>query len=385
MPRVQQLVAPVDIGLAGLRKAAPVGQDLDVFVGFAAGGDLVAHEPHGVVNLAHVVAVVVVGSVAVAEGEALVDSVVHHQEEVVVVFRILVDVAVQRKGVEHVFDVVEAQFAFRAVALVVREQRCAEYASVGGAADFCFLIGRQCARDDRAVDVVGARHVGRDDAFDARLHGVELGFLRRGDLAQRLFVGILFPLPEAGPVPQFALEVAVVVGNLLVGGDLVVEFDFGEGQAVEEQLPAFDSGGRRNDEPRNLLRGVVARHVVVLDPAGAPAREVHVEIEPVGDFAGGRLERETHVGVDGFGVVDPEHDACAFDAHRAHQLSEIVVTKRRRGAPRPAQRMGSVLVAEAAEFGCAVFAAYESFGNFRFKADFSIYRCCGVLTPKSGE
>ena len=43
----------------------------------------------------------VVGSVAVAEGEALVDGVVHHQKEIVVVFRIVVDMAVQREGVEH--------------------------------------------------------------------------------------------------------------------------------------------------------------------------------------------------------------------------------------------------------------------------------------------
>lgn len=44
-------------------------------------------------------------------------------------------------------------------------------------------------------------------------------------------------------MPQFAREIAVVAGNLLVGGDLVVELDLGEGQAVEEQFAAFDPGG----------------------------------------------------------------------------------------------------------------------------------------------
>ena len=385
VPRVEQLVAAVDVGFAGLRQAAPVGQHLDVFVGLAACGDLVAHEPHGVVDLAYVVAVVVVGSVAVAEGEALVDGVVHHQKEIVVVFRIVVDMAVQREGVEHVLDVVQAQFAFRAVALVVREQRGADDPAVVGAADRGLFEGRPGARDDRAVDVVGARHVGRDDAFDARFHGVELGLFRGRDVAQRLFVFVLLPLPEARPVPQFAREIAVVAGNLLVGGDLVVELDLGEGQAVEEQLAAFDPGGRRDRQPGYLLRGVVARHVVVLDPAGAPAREIHVEIEPVGDFAGGRLEREPHVGVDGPGVVDPEHDARALDPQRAHQLSEVVEAERRRRAPRPAQRTAPVLVVEAAQFGRAVFAAYKSLGNFRFETDFGVDCRSGMLAPKRAE
>jgi len=130
---------------------------------------------------------------------------------------------------------------------------------------------------------------------------------------------------------------------------------------------------------------VVARHVVVLDPAGAPAREIHVEIEPVGDFAGGRLERESHVGVDGPGVVDPEHDARALDPQRAHQLSEVVEAERRRRAPRPAQRTAPVLVVEAAQFGRAVFAAYESLGNFRFETDFGVDCRSGMLAPKRAE
>mgnify|MGYP000551189608 FL=1 len=110
-----------------------------------------------------------------------------------------------------------------------------------------------------------------------------------------------------------------------------------------------------------------------------------MEIEPVGDFAGGRLEREPHVGVDGPGVVDPEHDARALDPQRAHQLSEVVEAERRRRAPRPAQRTAPVLVVEAAQFGRAVFAAYESLGNFRFETDFGVDCRSGMLAPKRAE
>ena len=376
VPRVEQLVAAVDVGFARLGEAAPIGQHADVLVGLAALGYFVAHEPHGVVDLAHVVAVVVVGAVSVSEGESLVDGVVHDQEEVVVVFRVAVDVAVQGEGVEHVLDVVEPQFALRTVALVVREQRGADDAAVVGAADLGRLEGLQRPRDDRAVDVVSARHVGLDDGVDAGFHQIELFFLVGGEFTQRFVVFVLFPLPEPGPVPEGAFEVAVVVGDLLVGGDLVVEAGFGEGQAVDIEFAALHAlrGGDR--QARDLLRGVVAGHVVVLDPAGAPPREVEVEVEIVGDFARGGFEGEVQVGVDSPGVVDPEHDARLFDAERADELSEVVVLEGRRCVPGPAQGLPSVLEVFPAQFDPAVVAAYESFGDFRFEGDFGID--CGL-------
>ena len=332
MEGVQDPVSGLFIRHSGLLQPGPVGKGGDVVLQSAGLRKRLPENPQALVQVADLVAVVMVRTLSASIGEALIQSMIHsvyHLAEIGGVARVEI---IQGIPIDYLLNEADSHLPRRIVELVVAQQRRADYMPVGQSPYSVFVNMRLSPLEQRAGSVFGTRIARGGPFVQPLLHSPEhfpLRLIHRCELG----LGVLLPFPQPAPLPHVSLQMAVVVGNLHVRSDLGVQTGAAETDPVYVD-GALGGGFRRAyDHPGGaavpLLRPFVPvialrrRHIDIFHPYRPPSRMIHVEVEMADFPVQPVVESESQRTRRGGCVVDPHDDAGSVHFHRGLQIRMV--------------------------------------------------------------
>ncbi len=329
---VQNPVSGLFIRHSGLLQPGPVGEGGDIVLQSAGLRKRLPKNPQALVQVADLVAVVMVRALSASIGEALIQSViqsVYHLAEIGCAARVEI---VQGIPIYYLLNEAYSHLPRSIVELVVAQQRCSGYMSVGQSPYSVFVNMGLSPLEQRACGVFGTRIARGGPFVQPFLHSPEhlpLRIIHR----RELWFGVLLPFPQPAPLPHVSLQMAVVVGNLHVRSNLGVQAGAAETDPVyvDDALGcgfrgAYDhSGGAAVPLLRPFVPVIALRrrHVDVFHPDRPPSRMVHVEVEMADFPVQPVVESESQRTRRGGCVVDPHDDAGSVHFHRGLQIRMV--------------------------------------------------------------
>ena len=231
VPCIKDSVAGLLERHSGLLESAPVCQHLGVFVKLAGLGNLLPEDPYTFIKISYLISVVVVCSPAAAVCKTLVDCMVNRIDYSWHVGGVSCVHVVKGTPIDDFLYEADPHFAKRVVELIVTHKRSARNGAVRKSLDAVFLEMLLHAAHKSVGGVFFSRITTLCPFVKSGLdHPEHLRLIR----IHRVYSPhrILFPLPEAAPLPHVSCQIVIVLRNLLVWSDLVMKFILGESDSI---------------------------------------------------------------------------------------------------------------------------------------------------------